>query len=104
VYAQRECSPLLSHIFLFNIGARGTGKSTLLRELIPAEKDLWIDLLKPQEDAILAESPEVLIPRLDALQNTPDWVVIAEVQNVPKLLDPADYKSESRKIKCALAG
>ncbi|MEY3901200.1 MAG: hypothetical protein RL189_506, partial [Pseudomonadota bacterium] len=69
--------------FLF--GARGTGKSTLLRGLFSPEDCLWIDLLEPELEAQLILQPS----RLRELwkKDKKPWIVIDEVQKVPKLLD-----------------
>ena len=37
-----------SSFFLF--GARGTGKSTFLKEWFSAKDVLWLDLLRPEEE------------------------------------------------------
>ena len=86
------------------LGARGTGKSTLLRSIIPKENTLWIDLLRPEEEDFYAIRPEGLSERLDEMSDAPQWVVIDEVQKSPKLLDVVHHEIENRKIKFALTG
>lgn len=88
--------------FLF--GARGTGKTSLLRALIPAHSSLWIDLLEAQQERLFSDSPDRLSQQLDKLRPLPKWVVIDEVQKVPRLLDVVHREIESRKIKFALTG
>ncbi len=86
--------------FLF--GPRGTGKSTLLRQLTP--EALWIDLLDPEAFRLYAARPERL---LDAIRASPDRqdVVIDEIQRVPELL-PAVHKlvEEKRGLRFILTG
>lgn len=100
---KRIINILLSHSF-FLFGARGTGKSTLLRSIIPQKNTLWIDLLLPEEEQFYAESPQGLSQRISEMRVLPDWIVIDEVQKVPKLLDVAHSEIELRKLKFALTG
>lgn len=71
-----------TNYFLF--GPRGTGKSTLIRQLHPDA--LWIDLLRPDLERSLLSTPEKL---LHMIEGSPDKkvVVIDEVQKVPTLLN-----------------
>jgi predicted AAA+ superfamily ATPase len=88
--------------FLF--GARGTGKSSLLRSLFADQSTMWIDLLQPEAEANYLDRPSLLSEQLSQLNVLPDWVVIDEVQKVPKLLDVVHLEIEKRKIKFALTG
>lgn len=100
---KRKLKILLSNSFLL-FGARGTGKSSLLKEIIPEKNSLWIDLLLPDQEALYSENPQRLIEQIDALKHLPEWIVIDEVQKVPKLLDIVHSEIEKRKIKFALTG
>ena len=87
-----------SSFFLF--GPRGSGKSTLLKTLPFLKKAVVIDLLRPQTEKHF---------RLDqnALEKTAEsvgrgWIVIDEIQKIPKLLDSIHYLIEQKKIKFAL--
>jgi predicted AAA+ superfamily ATPase len=86
--------------FLF--GARGTGKSTLLRDVFRAENCLWIDLLEPELEAQLLVQPS----RLKELWKTSrePWIVIDEVQKIPKLLEVVHAMIESEGVLFALTG
>jgi predicted AAA+ superfamily ATPase len=86
--------------FLF--GARGTGKSTLLKSIFSPENCLWIDLLEPELEAQLL----VLPSRLRELWKTSKkpWIVIDEVQKIPKLLEVVHAMIESEKVLFALTG
>lgn len=102
----RDINVLLSHSF-FLFGARGTGKSTLIREILPASQLLSIDLLKPTQERKLRERPEELIELIAAAQRQqPDltWVLIDEVQKVPELLDVVHHLIESTSLRFALTG
>ena len=88
--------------FLF--GARGTGKSTLLRKHFPKGDALWIDLLLPQEEERLSLDPQDLARQIAALGSCPSWVVIDEVQKVPALLDVVHHLIEDKGIRFALTG
>jgi len=99
----RLCKPLLLRSF-FLFGARGTGKTTLLRELFPQDTALRINLLLPSDYDEFALSPETLIARCKALPATCKWVVIDEVQKLPRLLDIVHHLMEETELKFALTG
>lgn len=95
-------NPLQSSSF-FLFGARGTGKSTLLKQLFAAESPLWIDLLDPEQENRYAVRPGELLEQIRAgLQS--DWVVIDEVQKVPALLDVVHAAIEAHGVRFALTG
>lgn len=73
------------HLFLF--GARGTGKSTLLRECYPKENTVWIDLLDPEKEAYFSRDPNALKAMIAQLPSHITHIVIDEIQKSPKLLD-----------------
>ncbi len=88
--------------FLF--GARGTGKSTYLKQLdFLKDKTLWIDLLEPESEEKYSLRPQVLYEELSALKNV-NWIVIDEIQKIPKLLDVVHKLIEEKKLKFALTG
>jgi len=74
--------------FLF--GARGTGKSTLLRTRFGKTTCLWLDLLNIALEDQLAKQPDDLARMIEGHRfetTSQKWVVIDEVQKVPRLLD-----------------
>lgn len=77
-------------------GARQTGKSTLLRALLP-EADLWLDLSHPGQRSGYLARPERLVEECEALGPRAGRgprariVVIDEVQAVPALFDAVQY-------------
>lgn len=86
--------------FLF--GARGVGKSHLLKKIFAEENTLWIDLLTSQNETYYTEDPDRLSETISKLR--PRWVVIDEVQKIPKLLDIVHHQIESGSVKFALTG
>ncbi len=81
------------------MGARGTN--------IPPSQSkahLWIDLLLPSEEDRLARNPEDVLAQIRAMEGPLDWVVIDEIQKVPRLLDVVHYAIESMGLKFALTG
>jgi uncharacterized protein len=92
-----------SSFFLF--GARGTGKSSLLRSQLGSSA-LWIDLLSSREEQRFAENPDLLSEVLRGRPGTerPTWVVIDEIQKVPRLLDVVHREVEARSALFALSG
>lgn len=102
----RVFNPPKSHSF-FLFGARGTGKSTLLKQvfnLSDQSKILYLDLLDPVIERDLAVHPERLFEIVKAYKTGPDWVVIDEIQKVPKLLDVAHKLIFEKKIKFVFTG
>jgi len=79
---RRFFDPPKASFFLF--GPRGTGKSTLMRELF--SEALWIDLLEPDVYRTFAARPERLRERVEGRRPGEDVVVIDEIQKVPELL------------------
>ncbi len=93
-----------SHSF-FLFGPRGTGKSTLLKELFSLDhnpKVLYFDLLDPAIEKELATRPERLLEIVAASKSIPEWIIVDEIQKIPKLLDVAHKIIFERKIKFAL--
>lgn len=92
--------PKNNSFFLF--GPRGSGKSTLLRELFSETDALWINLLDTEQETSLLLNPNSLIDLWRVHKKK--WVVIDEVQKVPRLLDVVHNMIESHKIFFALTG
>lgn len=93
-----------SHSF-FLFGARGTGKSTLIKNLLPDA--LLIDLLVPEVEEQYSRSPSFLIEQLEHYKQTNPsqcWVFIDEIQKVPSLLDLVHKLIEEKHFKFALSG
>ena len=68
----------------FLLGPRSTGKTTWLREKVPAAR--WYDLLLESELVRLLREPDRLRQEVEALPPR-SWVVIDEVQRLPSLLN-----------------
>ena len=104
IHRQVKLSELQS-FFLF--GARGTGKSTLLRAKFPQDDYFWVDLLHPEQEMRYGTMPERLLDDWRSLQDSQKargWLVIDEVQRVPKLLDVVHIGIEQHGIKFAMTG
>lgn len=84
-------------------GARSTGKSTLLKELLPESKALWLDLLNVDLEQIYSKNANVLDAFL-AQESGREWVVIDEIQKVPSLLGVVHKHIREKKFKFALTG
>ena len=89
------------NFFLF--GARGTGKTTLLKRRFFTKKTLWIDLLSYNDEDRFSKNPDLLT---EILKEKPyRRVVIDEIQKVPKLLDIVHLEIEkNKKIQFILTG
>ena len=89
--------------FLF--GARGTGKSTLLRQLLPMSKHFWIDLLEVETETRYLHAPQLLLQdwqKANAEQRQNNWIVIDAVQKAPRLLDVVHLAIERYGINFAM--
>lgn len=91
-----------SSFFVF--GARGTGKTTWLRSYFADKPHLWINLLNDDEETEFSLNPALLKNKVAQLPPETRWVVIDEIQKVPKLLDIVHLLIEEEKIKFALTG
>ena len=125
----RGCKlPKTNSFFLF--GARGTGKTSLLRAQINSESVLGLDLLDRKVEDRYALTPDLLYDECKAKSKTQanstakfstgtispesgkkiksfDWVVIDEIQKNPRLLDTVHRIIESNEFtppKFALTG
>lgn len=91
---RRSCKlPKEDSFFLF--GARGTGKSSLVQADFPIEQTYTIDLLLPKVEERLSRAPESLIAEVNALPAAIKYIVIEEVQKIPRLLDVVHHLMES---------
>ncbi len=97
----RAINILKGHSF-FLFGARGTGKSTLLDKLLHEQRCLWIDLLIAKEEARYASDPDLLSKQIELHKGELDWVIIDEVQKVPRLLDIVHREIEIKNRKGAI--
>ncbi len=71
--------------FLF--GPRNTGKSTLLKQRFKMNECLWLDLLDSSLEEQFLRHPSNLYAIVKGLGQEINYVVIDEIQKVPKLLD-----------------
>ena len=71
--------------FLF--GPRGTGKSTLLKQRFNQSESLWLDLLDSSIEDRFLRNPSELYAIVKALPKETLYVIVDEIQKVPRLLD-----------------
>lgn len=104
---------ILKENSFFLFGARGTGKSSLLRVHFEKECLLWVNLLDSRQFLKYSRSPEVLGFEIKELLKNHDLkekkaVVLDEIQKIPSLLDEVHNLIEttevSSKIFFALSG
>jgi predicted AAA+ superfamily ATPase len=99
---QRLIRPSKSYSF-FLFGARGTGKSTYLSQHF-RENAWYLDFLDPEVEDGYAKDPKRLELELLSLKKRPEWVILDEIQRVPKLLDLVHRLIESHRQKFILTG
>jgi len=101
----RLCNPLKSKSFIL-IGSRGTGKSTFLKAIFSENDTLWIDFLTAKDEDRFSSNPDTLFDIVTLAKNPYEWVIIDEVQKVPKILDVIHRILESKIVntKFALTG
>lgn len=86
--------------FLF--GARSTGKSFLLHDEYMVNTDtsiLWIDLLERDVEDRYARDPDLLYREAENKQGKLDWIIIDEVQKIPKILDTVHRILETKSFR-----
>lgn len=94
---------LSTHNSLLLLGARGTGKSTLIEDKFSeSKKTLWINLLRPEEEEDYSRRPQLLREQIE--EGSYKRVIVDEVQRVPALLDIAHEMIEARHIQFILTG
>lgn len=100
---RRLLKPSQTHSF-FLFGARGTGKTSLIKDSFLGPDTLYIDLLSDTEFEALNLEPDALEGKLLAKPNL-RRIVIDEVQKVPALLDVVHRLIENNKhIQFVLTG
>lgn len=104
----RLLNPLKSNSF-FVFGARGTGKSTFIKEQflkdVHLKSQIWfIDLLDDEIFDRYFMNSSLLEADYKGLKNKPEWVFIDEVQRVPKILNQVHRLIENQKQKFILSG
>jgi len=87
--------------FLF--GARGVGKTKLIELLFAADNPVIFDLLDPEVLGRLDRDPSSFSAAIAHLTRG-SWVVVDEVQKLPKLLELVHQQIEKRGINFALTG
>lgn len=96
VLKKKMVAPFVHILF----GARQTGKSTLLKKLIP-EAAIWLDLSQPAQRSEYLIHPGQLVEQCRSLPQSrqPRFVVIDEVQTVPLLFDAVQHLYDSDKTR-----
>ena len=88
--------------FLF--GARGTGKTTWMRDAFDPDASLYLDLLDPEIEDLYRRTPGRLEQQVRALPGSVEWILIDEVQRAPRLLDVVHRLIESTGKHFVLTG
>ena len=86
--------------FLF--GAKGTGKTTWLKEEFSSE-NLWINLLNEATYQNFLSNPGEFSERIEAVDKNL-WIIVDEVQRLPNLLNEVHRFIEADKRKFVLCG
>jgi uncharacterized protein len=103
---RRLLNPLTSQSF-FLFGARGTGKTSLVKSQFlekNSNEALYIDLLNLETEAKYQLNPESLYKELNETPKNVRKIIIDEIQKVPKLLDVIHRKIEETDLQFVLTG
>ena len=100
---QRLIQPTENNSF-FLFGARGTGKTTLLKNLPWLKNALMINLLQAADENRFARNPDALSDIVKAMPASQTHVIIDEIQKIPKLLDIVHDLIETTDKKFILTG
>jgi predicted AAA+ superfamily ATPase len=94
----RIFKPLLSKSF-FIFGARGTGKSTWIRNSFKPDTAITINMISAQDSSQYLGRPEQFKQMLDYHRPNSkiEWIVVDEIQKDPALLDLVHDEIESHK-------
>ncbi len=85
--------PSFQSYFLF--GPRNTGKSTLIKSFYDASNSIMFDLLDPSLEDRFFRDPLELTRIVQALPDNIRYIIIDEVQKIPKILDVIHHLIES---------
>ena len=103
LWRKKFAAPYVHLVF----GARQTGKSTLLRKLLP-DAAVWLDFSSPAVRVEYLRNPDLLVQRCRALPKSrrPATVVVDEAQSVPAIFDAVQhlYDSDKRRWRFVLCG
>lgn len=94
--------PKSNSFFLF--GARGVGKTTLIKRLFSSDECQLVNLLQQDVYAKLLAYPEELSRIISYSLKQGKWIVIDEIQKVPALLDLVHHHIEENGARFALTG
>jgi predicted AAA+ superfamily ATPase len=95
---------ILKNNSFFLFGARGTGKTSLLGSMLPADQVYRIDLLDRELEGRLLSQPQALTQLIKERAAGKRWVIIDEVQKAPALLDIVHAQIESGSHLFGLTG
>ncbi len=88
-------------------GARQTGKSTLVKSILPSETQI-IDLSDPRERMRFAADPGLFIDICHSLPSEPgpSWIFVDEAQTVPSIFDAVQslYDKDKERFRFILCG
>lgn len=93
-FAQKILQPYVHILF----GARQTGKSTLIRDLVPAETTIF-DLSDPGQRQRFTARPGLFVEMYRSLPASlsPRWIFVDEAQAVPELFDAVQHIYDEEK-------
>ena len=95
---ERTSKPLKTNSF-FLFGARGVGKTSLLRSYLASHSVREINLLDQFVEDQYSRNPDQLMREVEVSPSAHEWIVIDEIQKVPKLLDVVHNILENPRFK-----
>ena len=98
ILEQRILESVAAEKIIILLGARQTGKSTLLRALLP-ENSIIFNLQNTQQRFDFSKNPHRLSEILQARPEKELYILIDEIQKVPELLDEIQYLYDKNRTK-----
>jgi predicted AAA+ superfamily ATPase len=106
MYTKRllNISALMAKKSHFLFGARGTGKSSLIRHELEGLGSVYINLLRTELYLRLLEKPQELEGIILGSNKAPEMIVIDEIQLIPMLLNEVHRLIEEKRWRFLLTG
>ena len=101
MFARKLLMQYIENESVFLLGARQTGKTTLVKDIFPDAR--YYDLLKSDVFERLFRAPWLFREELESCQPN-ELVIVDEIQKIPQLLDEVHWLIHNRRLRFLLCG